>query len=231
MAINLSNVRYSYPDQGMAPVLDIRGWTLSVGERAFIHGPSGSGKSTFLALLSGLLPSSEGQITIFGKRLDRMSGHQRDLFRANNIGHVFQLFNLIPYLDAIDNVRLARYFSRSQSNRKILLEIRDLLAALNISERDWKKPTQELSVGQQQRVAIARSLINKPNLLIADEPTSSLDRENRDLFMSLLMPIVQNNGISLVFVSHELSLSSHFDRIEALSDISKTEGRVGCSSN
>jgi len=207
----------------MVPVLDIKDWTLSRGERAFIHGPSGSGKSTFLALLSGLLPTSEGQITIFGKRLDRMSGRQRDLFRANNIGHVFQLFNLIPYLDAIDNIRLAHHFSQFRSRDQLFMEIKNLLTALNISEGDWKKPTRKLSVGQQQRVAIARSLINKPNLLIADEPTSSLDQANRDLFISLLMPIVERNEITLLFVSHELSLSNYFERVEALNDINNNK--------
>ena len=102
-------------------------------------------------------------------------------------------------------------------------EIKELLSFLNITDSDWQKPTRHLSIGQQQRVAIARSLINKPQLLIADEPTSSLDQANRDTFLSLLMSVVEDNGITLLFVSHDMSLSNHFKRVEALSDISRSE--------
>ena len=222
-AVDLSNVRFCYPDRTDIPVLDIPSWSLNIGEQAFIHGPSGGGKSTFLSILSGLLTINEGHISILGQRLDQMSNRQRDQFRANHIGYVFQQFNLIPYLNAVDNIQLASQFA--QQNKKALLqkEIRELLSALNIAESDWQKPTRNLSIGQQQRVAIARSLINKPELLIADEPTSSLDQTNRDAFMSLLMSIVENNGITLLFVSHDMSLSNYFSRVEALNDISCLE--------
>jgi putative ABC transport system ATP-binding protein len=219
MAINLSNIYFTYPEHPNLPILNIPSWSLAQGEQAFIFGPSGGGKSTLLGLLSGLLSANEGSINILGQHLNKMSNRQRDKFRANHIGYVFQQFNLIPYLDAIDNIRLASYFAQSTSLASLNKEIKALLTTLNMPEKDWSKPVRNLSIGQQQRIAIARALINKPALLIADEPTSSLDQANRDKFMTLLMSIVKSSGITLLFVSHDMSLSRYFSRVESLSDI------------
>ncbi|MDC9724710.1 MAG: ABC transporter ATP-binding protein [Gammaproteobacteria bacterium] len=221
MVITLSNVSFSYPEDPKRPVLDIPSWSLSKGEQVFVHGPSGGGKSTLLNILSGLLASTEGQVTILGQRLDKMSSRQRDRFRANHIGYVFQQFNLIPYLNAVDNIRLASQFSQTKKVSLVEQEIQQLLITLNMAQKDWQTPARNLSIGQQQRIAIARALINKPQLLIADEPTSSLDKVNRDAFMTLLMSIVGDNDISLLFVSHDLSLASYFNRVDALSDINR----------
>ena len=223
MAIDLSNIHFHYPERSNQPVLNIPSWSLSTSEQAFIHGPSGGGKSTLLSLLSGLLPASGGQVNILGHRLDKMTSRQRDRFRANHIGYVFQQFNLIPYLDAFDNIRLASQFSQRQKTPLFHNEIKELLMILNIAEKDWQTPARNLSIGQQQRVAIARALINKPQLLIADEPTSSLDQTNRDAFMALLMSMVADNRITLLFVSHDMSLSHYFSRVESLSDINRLE--------
>ena len=203
-------------------MLNIPAWTLPVGEQVFIHGPSGGGKSTLLSLLSGLLMPSEGQVNVLGQRLEQMTSRRRDRFRANHIGYMFQQFNLIPYLNAFDNIRLASQFSQRKKIPELYEAIKKLLSVLNISANDWHRPARHLSIGQQQRVAIARALINKPELLIADEPTSSLDPLNKEAFMALLMSIVAENGITLVFVSHDLSLSSYFNRIESLSDINRS---------
>lgn len=224
MAIELSNVRFHYPDRPDQTVLNIPSWSLPGGEQAFIHGPSGGGKSTLLSLLSGLLMPSEGQVNILGQRLDQMTNRQRDRFRANHIGYVFQQFNLIPYLDAFDNTLLASQFSQRKKTPVQHGEVKKLLTALNIAENDWHRPARNLSIGQQQRVAIARALINKPQLLIADEPTSSLDPVNRDAFMALLMQIAADSHITLVFVSHDLSLSTYFKRVESLSVINRMRG-------
>ena len=224
MAIELANIRFHYPSQPDYPILDIPGWSLTDRERPFIHGPSGSGKSTLLGLLSGLLRPSDGQLTVLGKRLDTMNGRQRDRFRAAHIGYVFQQFNLIPFLNPIDNILLASRFSNRTSTVGLNKEIKDLLSELNIADTAWSRPTRDLSMGQQQRVAIARALINKPQLLIADEPTSSLDTANRDAFMELLMTRVTDNKITLLFVSHDLSLSHYFDNVESLSDINRPAG-------
>ncbi|MBU2869075.1 ABC transporter ATP-binding protein [Colwellia sp. E2M01] len=219
MVITLNNVCFSYAEQADVPILNIPTWSLAAGEKTFVYGASGCGKSTLLGLLSGMLSGSTGEITVLGERIDKMSNRQRDKFRANNIGYVFQAFNLIPYLDAIDNIKLAHYFSKSTSKNALHQEIEALLTTLNMPEHDWQKPVRNLSIGQQQRIAIARALINKPKLLIVDEPTSSLDQENRDSFMTLLMSMVTAHNISLLFVSHDMSLAPYFDRVESLSEI------------
>lgn len=223
MAINLTDICFSYPEQPDVPILKIPSWSLPTGENTLIYGSSGSGKSTLLNILNGLLSVSTGSVEVLGQSLEQMTNRQRDKFRANNIGYVFQQFNLIPYLDAIDNVRLASYFSNSISKSSLDAEIETLLNTLNMPEKDWKKPVRQLSIGQQQRIAIARALINKPTLLIADEPTSSLDQTNRDSFMTLLMSIVKKHEITLLFVSHDMSLSHYFNRVESLNDINRVE--------
>ena len=154
MAIDLTNVRFHYPDQSNQTVLNIPSWSLPVGEQVFIHGPSGGGKSTLLNLLSGLLMPGEGQVSILGQRLDQMTSRQRDRFRAGHIGYMFQQFNLISYLNAFDNILLASQFSQQKNMRVLHGEIKKLLTVLNISENDWYTPARNLSIGQQQRVAL-----------------------------------------------------------------------------
>ena len=228
MAIELTNIRFHYPGQPDQDILNIPLWSLPDEERSFLHGPSGSGKSTLLGLLSGLLLPSDGELKVLGQRLDKMSGRQRDCFRATHIGYVFQQFNLIPYLSPIDNTLLATRFSKRKFTAGLTEEIKQVLNALHIDKREWYRPTRDLSIGQQQRVAIARALINKPQLLIADEPTSSLDMKNRDAFMDLLMRIVADNKMALLFVSHDLTLSSYFNNVESLSDINQLERPASC---
>lgn len=226
MAIDLRSVRFAYPETPDRTVLDIPRWSIADGEQVFVHGPSGSGKSTLLNLLSGMLRAPVGEVSVMGERLDQMGDRQRDHFRANHVGYVFQQFNLIPYLHAIDNIQLASYFSEGDGTGSVRDEIATLLSRLNIDSEDWHKPASTLSIGQQQRVAIARALINKPELLIADEPTSSLDQDNRDNFMSVLMTLAEADNTTLVCVSHDMSLSRHFDRVDAMGDISAGgEGR------
>lgn len=228
-AIGLKNVRFCYPEAPDKTILDIERWSVAPGECVFIHGPSGCGKSTLLNLLSGVLHNASGEVSVLGQRLDLMSGHQRDRFRADHIGYVFQQFNLIPYLDAIENVRLAAHFSSSRSPASAIRKATlDLLGALRIGASDLHQAAAKLSIGQQQRVAIARALINRPELLIADEPTSSLDRDNRDSFMSMLMSLVASHNATLLFVSHDMSLSEYFNRVEALSGINAAQADAPC---
>ncbi len=223
MTINLSNVCFTYPDTPDKPVLNIPSWTVQTGEKVFIYGPSGGGKSTLLNLLSGMLAPSGGDVSVLGERLDKMNQRQCDRFRATHIGYVFQQFNLVPYLNAIENIQLAAHFCEGEKT-DIKQEIEALLTKLNIKPDDWHKPANKLSIGQQQRVAIARALINRPQLLIADEPTSSLDQHNRDNFMAILMSLIDEHNITLVFVSHDMSLSQHFARTDAMSDINDFSG-------
>ena len=219
MAIQLKNIQYSYPETPDKHVLNIPEWAVSDHEQVFLHGPSGCGKSTLLNLLSGMLKSESGEVSILRERLDTMSNRQRDRFRANHIGYIFQQFNLIPYLDAIDNIRLAHQFSKKKPHSLLKEEITALLSTFHIDESDWHKPVAKLSIGQQQRIAISRAMINKPELLIADEPTSSLDQKNRDTFMSELMTMASESKTTLLFVSHDMSLANYFGRVEALADI------------
>ena len=224
MAIKIADMRFHYSDRPDHKVLNIPSWSLSKGDQTFVHGPSGGGKSTLLGILSGLLRPSDGTVTVLDQRLDSLSNRQRDRFRAEHIGYVFQQFNLIPYLSALDNVLLATRFSAQKNNIVLQNAIKTLFEALNIAEKEWYRPTRDLSTGQQQRVAIARALINKPQLLIADEPTSSLDSANKEAFMQLLMPMVSDNNMTLLFVSHDLSLSSYFPKVESLNDFNQLEG-------
>ena len=219
MAVNIENLRYVYDQKGNDTVLDIPRWNIAGGEKVLLHGPSGGGKSTLLNLISGILQSSEGKLEVMGERLDQMSERGRDRFRANHVGYVFQSFNLFPFLNAYENVNLSLYFSKDAKTKGSKLEIENLLDELKLSKSDCTKPVRKLSIGQQQRVAIARSLIKKPGLLIADEPTSSLDAENRNQFMSVLLGLVNEQNTTLLFVSHDLSLREHFNRVEALADI------------
>ena len=216
MAIELANICFNYPDRPNDPVLNIPSWSVKTAEQVFVCGPSGGGKSTLLGLLSGLLQPVDGELTVLNQRLDLMSSRQRDRFRAAHIGYVFQQFNLMPYLSAMDNVLLATRFSSPKGTSLVKDEIKPLFSTLNIDETLWHSVAGQLSVGQQQRVAIARALINKPQLLIADEPTSSLDEANRDAFMALLMSMVTDHQMTLIYVSHDMSLSSYFSQVEQL---------------
>ncbi|MDA9194671.1 ABC transporter ATP-binding protein [Burkholderiales bacterium] len=218
MAITIQNVQYSYPSHPKRPVLNIPSWSVAEGEKTFLYGPSGCGKSTLLSALSGLIKTT-GILTVLGQSLTEMSTNQRDEFRAQNIGFVFQQFNLISYLNAIDNIKLAGSFGHRHRGDTIDQEIKSLLANLNIARAEWGEPANNLSIGQQQRIAIARALINKPQLLIADEPTSSLDHFNRDAFMTLLMNIVDEHKMTLLLVSHDMSLAKHFNRVVSLNEI------------
>ncbi|NIB41435.1 ABC transporter ATP-binding protein [Pseudomaricurvus alkylphenolicus] len=220
MAIQLKDVHFCYPEAPNKTVLCIKNWSVPEQEHVFIHGPSGSGKSTLLNLLSGMLRATQGEVSVLGQRLDQLSNRQRDKFRANHIGYIFQQFNLIPYLNPIDNIRLANRFSGGKTIASdVDNRIETLLATFNIPPSEWQKPVARLSIGQQQRIAITRAMINKPELLIADEPTSSLDPDNRDNFMTKLMSLAKEHRITLLFVSHDMSLSHYFDRIAPLSEI------------
>ena len=222
MDINIREMKFSHDETSKNALIDIVSWTVDRGERIFVHGPSGAGKSTLLNLVSGLLSCSEGEISVLGERLDRLNSRQRDRFRANHLGYVFQRFNLVPYLSAIENIDLARSFLTRKDRLSNKLKAPELLDSLGLASDDWKKPVSRLSTGQQQRVAISRALVNTPEILIADEPTSSLDQQNRENFMSMLMQLIESKEMTLLFVSHDMSLTQYFTRVQALNDFSRT---------
>lgn len=215
--IALRGIRYRWRPN--APVvLDIEQLDIAPGERLFIRGPSGSGKTTLLGLMGGVLCPGSGQVHLAGEDLAQLSAAARDRLRADEIGFVFQMFNLIPYLSVLDNVLLPCRFSqtrhqRAAAEREPVLEARRLLARLGLEEEALlTRDVAELSVGQQQRVAVARALIGRPGIVIADEPTSALDADSRDEFLDLLQEECGSSGAALLFVSHDVSLAHHFDR-------------------
>lgn len=187
--------------------------TLNQGEHLFIHGASGTGKSTLLSLLAGMLQPASGQVRLLGTDLNPLSAGDRDRFRADYIGVIFQQFNLVPYLSALANVTLPCQLSmprRAAAEPDPEQEAQRLLTALAIPDDHWHQKPGRLSIGQQQRVAAARALIGAPRLILADEPTSALDTGNRDRFLELLLTLAHRRNTSVLFVSHDPSLARHF---------------------
>jgi len=209
-------------------LLNIDHLALNAGESLFLHGPSGSGKSSLLGLIGGVLLPDAGSIEILGTPLQSLSRGQRDLFRAEHIGFVFQQFNLLPYLDAIDNVLLALRFAPQRRARMAAaharLQAQELLARLGLDDQTLRgRKAAELSVGQQQRVAAARALIGSPALVIADEPTSALDSDSRAAFLQVLFAECARSGSALLFVSHDRSLEARFDRVLDLRSLNQVQ--------
>ena len=226
--VKLSDVRFSWQRDG-EPVLDIAALHIAPGERVFLRGPSGSGKSTLLSLLAGVVTPQHGSVAVLGQDIGALSGPKRDRFRADHVGFIFQMFNLIPYLSVLENVCLPCGFSqRRKGNAEragggVNAEALRLLEHLDMT-RDGllQRAVTELSVGQQQRVAAARALIGAPELVIADEPTSALDADRRLAFIDLLFAECAREKATLIFVSHDASLAGWFDRAIELGTVNQT---------
>lgn len=217
--IQLRNISFTYPKQ-KAQVLSIEQFDVGRGEKLFLQGNSGSGKSTLLNILSGVLLAQSGLVKVLGQDLNALSATKRDRFRAQNIGVVFQQFNLIPYLSVVENILLAARFAGGLHTCSVD-EAKALLERVDMPESLLEQKAMHLSVGQQQRVAIVRALINKPQLLIVDEPTSALDSKACGAFMQLLVELCDEVKSSLVFVSHDHSLSEYLDRSVHIDELNK----------
>ena len=226
-AVRLRDVRFAWR-RDLPDVISIPELSIARGERVFLAGASGTGKSTLLALLGGVNLPREGVVQVVGHQLVRLNASQRDAFRADQVGFVFQMFNLVPYLSVIDNITLPCEFS--QRRRQLATErgcsLHDeavrLLDALELTSEDiQRRSAMELSIGQQQRVAAARALIGAPSLIIADEPTSALDEGTRERFLELLFNECSAIGTTLLFVSHDGRLGPLFDRQIAMDEINK----------
>ncbi len=196
--------------------LQIPNWQVETGQKVFLYGRSGEGKSTLLNLISGIENRYTGNIQVLGQDMAKLSQRQKDTFRANNIGIIFQQFNLLPYLSAEQNVLLAQRF-RSVSQTPQSEQLASICERLELSGNLLKQKAIELSVGQQQRVAVARALYGSPALVIADEPTSALDTQSREQFIQLLLDCAHTSTV--IFVSHDMSLASHFDQQLGLAEL------------
>lgn len=229
-AVEMKDIIYQWSGQ-QTVLLDIPSFSVHFGDHVFIEGPSGSGKSTLLGLITGILVPSSGSICVNNQCINQLSRAQRDVFRGDYMGYIFQQFNLIPYLTVLQNVLIPCNFSTLRKKQaceqastpegaaQMLLERLDLAADL------WKKPVHQLSVGQQQRVAAARALIGKPSLIIADEPTSALDANLRLIFLQLLLKECKEAGSTLFFVSHDHALAKEFSTVVHLNALNRA-GKV-----
>lgn len=225
--IGLTHVSFTWKDAA-EPILHIPHFSVARGEHVFIKGPSGCGKSTLLSLLTGINQVQSGQLTILDTELASLSPSQRDRFRADNIGYIFQQFNLLPYLNVLENVLLPCQFSQTRASNvagDARQKAAQLLTRLHLEESLHLKAVSELSIGQQQRVAAARALIGSPALVIADEPTSALDFDNRCAFIELLMEQANQANATLVFVSHDPTLERLFDRTIDLRELNQAGGQ------
>ncbi|MBH1638169.1 ATP-binding cassette domain-containing protein [Stenotrophomonas maltophilia] len=219
--ISLEDVQFGY---GTRLVLDIPRLWVEQGSSVLLRGISGGGKSTLLGLLAGVLLPGKGRVEVAGHALQDMGGAARDRFRADQLGVIFQQFNLLPFLTVRDNIALGLRFSRLRSARisgPLDAEIARLLQALQLNPELMQRRAGTLSVGQQQRVAAARALIGRPALLLADEPTSALDREAACAFLQLMSAQCQAAGTTVLVVSHDDSLQPLFDRTISLSEINQ----------
>ena len=224
--VDVNNLLFSWK-KTEETILDISCFTVQRGEKVFLEGPSGSGKSTFLSILAGVSEATSGRISLLGQNLETLRGSGRDSFRADHIGVIFQMFNLLPYLSVIENVVLPCLFSHHRKERVLSSgnvpdeEAIRILGRLGIAPPLFKKKVTELSVGQQQRVAAARALLGQPEIIIADEPTSSLDEANRQSFLDILFEECRRSKSSLIFASHDRALAHLFDRTVRLEEINQ----------
>jgi putative ABC transport system ATP-binding protein len=215
---------YRWPGEERS-TLGIGTLSLASGESLFLYGPSGCGKSTLLSAIAGVVDVPKGAIHVADQDLGALRGGARDRFRVDHIGMIFQVFNLVPWLSALENVLLPCKFShrrRTRAGDDPAGTARRLLDELGLSDPALaSKPANELSVGQQQRVAAARALIGKPDLILADEPTSALDEAAKAAFVDLLARECAQAGSALLFVSHDRSLEGHFDRSLDFRDLNR----------
>ena len=220
--LKLRNVFFRWPGRSSFS-LSLADLTVSYGEKLLLLGASGTGKSTLLSVISGTLLPDQGSVEIAKTEITNLSASARDRFRAEQLGVIFQQFNLLPFGSVADNILLPLRFAPIRRHRvkDAKSEVVRLCAALGLPVDIGREKASSLSVGQQQRVAVARALIGHPPLIIADEPTSALDINSQDAFLDLLFTQAQTQGTSVVMVSHDERLGPRFDRILHMEEIAE----------
>jgi putative ABC transport system ATP-binding protein len=228
--VAIEELRFSWPSG--PPILEIPQFQLAQGERLLVQGPSGIGKTSLLSLISGIIRPKARSFNVLGEDLLRQSAAARDRLRGTQMGVIFQQFNLLPYLSVLQNVLLpTQLFARREKrcvaqDTSAQAQAMRLLEALGLPAAIWHRPSHQLSVGQQQRVAAARALIGAPDLILADEPTSALDEDRQQEFMHLLMEQVQLTGAACIFVSHQRALNQFFDRAINLTMVNQAKRKT-----
>jgi putative ABC transport system ATP-binding protein len=226
--IDIEPLRFAW-NPASPPTLTLGRLHLAPGQTVFLHGPSGCGKSTLLGLLAGVLSPQQGRVSLLGQDWAALNAGERDAFRADHVGVIFQQFNLLPYLSVLDNVTLPCRFSalrraRCQAGGGPEASAQSWLQRMALPAQLWGRRADALSVGQQQRVAAARALIGQPELILADEPTSALDVALRHDFMDLLLQAARDAGSTLVCVSHDEQQATRFDVQWTLPALQQLEG-------
>jgi len=224
MLLELVELRKSYiePDGKRLPILDIDRFAVDVGEQMVLVGRSGCGKTTLLHVIAGIRTADSGRVAFDGVDITKLSEQGRDRFRAANIGYVFQTFNLLAPFTALENVLLGMTFARGRKNTKRAWM---LLERVGLTHRAHHKP-HALSVGEQQRVAVARALANRPRLLLADEPTANVDPMNQDRIIDLIRETCAEEKIALMMVTHSTEVAGRFGRVERLEEINQVLAKV-----
>ena len=220
--LDLDDVQYRWPGRTSFG-LHVPKLTLAPAETVLLLGESGSGKSTLLSLICGTIIAQSGVVSVAGNNIASLSAGKRDRFRAETIGLIFQQFNLLPFASVQDNILLPLQFAPMRRKRVtgLVAEAERLCSALGLPSDIMTVRAGALSVGQQQRVAAARALIGTPQLIIADEPTSSLDAATQATFLQLLFAQSRAHDTTLLMVSHDARLSSQFDRVIQMADIAQ----------
>ena len=220
--LGLDDVQYRWPGRTSFG-LHVPNLTLAPAETVLLLGESGSGKSTLLSLICGTIIAQSGVVSVAGNNIASLSAGKRDRFRAETIGLIFQQFNLLPFASVQDNILLPLQFAPMRRKRVtgLVAEAERLCSALGLPSDIMTVRAGALSVGQQQRVAAARALIGTPQLIIADEPTSSLDAATQATFLQLLFAQSRAHDTTLLMVSHDARLSSQFDRVIQMADIAQ----------
>lgn len=217
--LEIRNLRKSYvePDGHRLPILDVQQFRVADGEQMVLIGRSGSGKTTLLHVIAGITRPDSGEILIDKIDIARLSEPGVDKVRAAKIGYVFQTFNLLSGFTALENVLLGMTFARG---RKDPARARHLLDRVGLSHRATHRPG-ALSVGEQQRVAVARALANRPSLLLADEPTANIDPRNQQKIVDLIRGSCRDEGVSLVMVTHSTEVAGQFERVDRLEEMNR----------
>ncbi len=215
--LQLENLKKSFrlPEGQRLAVLDVPSLFIGAGEQVVLMGESGGGKTTLLHCIAGIMQADSGSIRLDNIELTRLSEAGRDRVRASKLGYVFQTFNLLAGFTALENVRLGMTFGNGKHD---IARAHDLLNRVGLGDRLHHKPS-AMSVGQQQRVAVARALANRPRLLLADEPTANIDPTNQQKIIDLLRDVCTEENVAMLMVTHSPTVAEQFSRVERLESI------------